>query len=969
MAASPAWAQVGQSGMAQPGGLVNRAMNLIGPVGADGPGLFYYGINAADRGLGYRGSYMTLGGFIPAVQDDLGGFWSADLRTHLSQYGGFFSNVGAVRKQFIGGTILGVGVYWDYDGDMNQYPTTLIPGTSTLFPGGQAYNQVGVSGEWLTDWGNLRSNGYIPLGSTAQYVGPFVDNRVLCVNGINAALGGVDLEVGAYIPGLSDWAGMISVGGYGYGNAAYTWDRGPEAGQAVVPWFGGVFTRLDMTFIENWDFSLQANNDSYFDWTGFARLTYRMGASRRRNVPDQMEQPMMRNEHIVRAYQQPSTAINPATGDFWRLFYVDNSAAAGGTGTVESPFTTLTQAETAATLPYDIVYVSAGNSGTSPYVTPVNGYRFNAPNQLLVGEGSDYLLPTLNCGPSALFASVDSAYPVISNQSASLLGIPAAAIVIDQPGVTVSHLQIVDSPIGISDGPGPGVIAPGVATVSDVIITGNSGINTQRGVEIAHSTGRFNFDRMQLQNLGDAAFVMSAANGNATLTNSQITDARGHAILVSGNGARLAVDAASIRGTVGTAIEAAGTGARIAVANSTISGTTSTSAGAAVTDRGLVASGSNSTILTDATTVERLRGPAVVASGANSTIRGTTTVVQRIDGDALVSSGTNANIILTSSTVSRVAGFGARVSGDGSGLYLTDNSRIESVESNGIHVTGRNNTVLLQDSRIISSAVNGIYVDPAAGSTNTQVTLLRSEVRDSGAIGVWAVGVGSTATLPNDSVVQIFSSTISSAGSIGVLAQSSSVDIGRDPTNAASAGSRIVGTGEIGISTEGYSAVRVQNSEISGVDVGIFAEGAIAFAGNPPATLTNNLVAIGNQISATTTGISIEANYGPVPLDPADPPTFVSAQLLQNRINAATDIDLEVLTPPAAGDPIVRRPITLLDTSSELQLSAFNLGADVTLNPADQPGLFFGPPRTPVLPPIRGTGVPRPVPVPPPPSP
>ena len=48
------------------------------------PGYLYYGVNAADRGLGYNGSYMTVGGYIPYAEDDLGGFWAADLRGHLS---------------------------------------------------------------------------------------------------------------------------------------------------------------------------------------------------------------------------------------------------------------------------------------------------------------------------------------------------------------------------------------------------------------------------------------------------------------------------------------------------------------------------------------------------------------------------------------------------------------------------------------------------------------------------------------------------------------------------------------------------------------------------------------------------------------------------------------------------------------------------------------------------------------------
>ena len=146
------------AGPTQATGLLSNAINLFD---GDRLGWLYYGANAADRGLGYRGSYMTLGGFVPYAEDDLGGLWAADLRGHLSVYGGFFSNVGAVRKQFIGGTLLGVGVYWDYDGDQNQYSDTTITDISGsyLFSGGETYQQVGVSGEWLTDWGNLRSNG------------------------------------------------------------------------------------------------------------------------------------------------------------------------------------------------------------------------------------------------------------------------------------------------------------------------------------------------------------------------------------------------------------------------------------------------------------------------------------------------------------------------------------------------------------------------------------------------------------------------------------------------------------------------------------------------------------------------------------------------------------------------------------------------------------------------------------------
>jgi hypothetical protein len=460
--ATMAHAQMGQTAMAPSGGLVNQALGRIGVLDGTNPGWLYYGINAADRGLGYNGSYMTLGGFIPMAEDDLGGFWAADLRGHLSEYGGFFSNVGAVRKQFLGGTLLGIGVYWDYDGDQNQYPTAGVPGTTEYGQFGHSYNQVGVSAEWLTNYGNLRSNGYIPVGTTAYTVGApgygFVGNNLLCQYGLDTALTGADLEVGAYIPGLSDWAGMISVGGYALGNARYDWQNGTQAGKDVVPWFGGVYTRLDMTFLNNWDFSLQANNDSYFDWTGFARLTYRMGGSRRRNVPDQMEQPMMRNEHIVRAHQTPIVAINPVNGQAWNVIHVSGTAVANGDGSLTAPVRTLAAAQALATNDYDIVYVHTANSGTAPYDA---NWQFQADNQILVGEGSTLALNTVNCGYKEFFTTATgTTYPVLTS---------AGTAITLRNGAIVDHLRIQDAPVAIAGG---NTLTEG-ANVNDVqIVTG-----------------------------------------------------------------------------------------------------------------------------------------------------------------------------------------------------------------------------------------------------------------------------------------------------------------------------------------------------------------------------------------------------------------------------------------------------------------------------------------------------------------
>ena len=502
--------QVGQSAMAPAGGVVNRAVAGFQDLNTNGPGLFYYGINAADRGLGYNGSYMTFGGFVPYAEDDLGGAWSADLRSHLSGYGGFFSNVGIVRKQFIGGALSGIGVYWDYDGDANQYPVSGVCGTGQFGQFGHTYQQVGISSEFLTDFGNLRSNGYIPVGSTAYTAGnpssPFFQNYVMHQIGLDAALAGVDLEVGAYIPGLTDWGGMISVGGYTFGNARYDYPGGKD----VVPYFGGVYTRLDMTFIENWDFSLQYNNDSFFDSTGFARLTYRMGGSRRRNVPDQMEQPMMRNEHIVRAHQTPEVAANPLTGQAWNVIHVDNSKATSGTGTDVSPVKTLAEASALATHAWDIVFVQQGLSRTT---TPYGGtFAFGPDNQYLIGNGADYLLPS-DCGGFINLNNNPGVTPLLSNPAGASIVVTGSMA----GGARIANLATNGSRIGIQATNNLSstllpVLLQRPTSVSNVDISGNNSSASQTGVSLESTAGAITFTDTSIANMTTLGFKVDGGS-------------------------------------------------------------------------------------------------------------------------------------------------------------------------------------------------------------------------------------------------------------------------------------------------------------------------------------------------------------------------------------------------------------------------------------------------------------------------
>jgi hypothetical protein len=762
---SLAEAQMGQMAMAPAGGVVNRAVAGFQQLSQNGPGYLYYGINAADRGLGYNGSYMTLGGFIPYSEDDLGGLWSADLRGHLSVNGGFFSNVGLVRKQFLGGSLLGIGVYWDYDGDQNQYPAFGVAGTE-FGQFGHSYNQVGVSGEWLTDFGNLRSNGYMPVGRTAHTAGapgsPFYQNYVMCQYGLDAALTGADLEVGAYIPGLSDWAGMISVGGYALGNSRYNWWSGPQTGQDVVPWFGGVYTRLDMTFIENWDFSLQANNDSYFDWTGFARLTYRMGGSRRRNVPDQMEQPMMRNEHIVRAHQTPIVALNGSNGNTpWRVIHVDNAAPTGGTGTAESPLTTLAAASAAATNPYDIVFVHRGLSRTS---TPYGGtFAFGNENQYLVGDGLGFQLPTLNCGPFAL-STGSGLSPLLSNPAGDSIAIDGAIAA----GATVAGIDIIGSRTGIyATGPLATTAGRGL-TVENVSITGNGTTASQAGVYLEAASGKATFTETQIANMTNGGLVVTAAGGGpldldyqGTITSDTalnggavspivyIADTAGGTINVAtGGGAAGATVPNQISDTGGSGIQITGNAAATAINIGNVSLKNNVQTAIAVVDDAAI-----TTITADSGTgiFKQTNGAAISVLGGSPTFSYTGPITNGLPTTGASSSyllsvanTTGGSVALTAPDTPFIdTGNGITINNAGGDVTVGGvGAKITSAGGQGILIDGAGSSgkYLFQNTTILGATNAGVLINGAPGSTGFEG--LTVNLTAANAVGLQATNAG-----------------------------------------------------------------------------------------------------------------------------------------------------------------------------------------------------------------------------------
>jgi hypothetical protein len=287
---------------------------------------------------------------------------------------------------------------------------------------------------------------------------------------------------------------------------------------------------------------------------------------------------------------------------------------------------------------------------------------------------------------------------------------------------------------------------------------------------------------------------------------------------------------------------------------------------------------------------------------------------------------------------------GATVSGSAAKFYLTGTSSIEAATVDGLSVTGNNTVALVRDSTIVGSGNNGLTVTStsAPGTSTTQVTLLRSNVRQTTGFAVSAQGLSGTSA-----VLQVFGSDISQAG-VGISAVDSNLDVRRDPTVVNGLATTIRNTGAAGVTISGQSTVQVANTAISGATVGILADNGTSSTGN--ANKTIQLTATNNTISSGTTGIQIVASGSTTTFNP---PSKVVAYLATNRITTTTTgttsggITLVTQNTGTATPPL----ITIRGVTTQEQLGAINFNTGVVETPVDsveyQPGL----PPLPDLPP------------------
>lgn len=440
----------------------------------------------------------------------------SDLRVFPTNQGEFGGNVGAGYRQYFEEFDRIVGISGWYDADATRGPYL---------------QQLGLSLETYAGPLDARINMYLPVGKTtitdSLTILPastrFDGNSLIYdqARSYFVAMKGIDFEVGAPLPSefSADHGIRAYVGGYHY--------QGSDVDNIT-----GASTRLQANIVAGLDASVQVTYDDFYKTRAFAGFSWTFGVLHR----SQLQQDNARGrfgEHVTRNYTTVApgrhsverlVAVDPNNGTPYTFAHVSSSAAAGGTGAVNSPFQSIAAAQAAGA---NIVIVQAGSTfnGAAATIVAGNGQR-------IFGDGTDvaHFIPVLNRGTLLLPQAAAGLRPVLN-------GSPGDTITLANNS-EISGFTITNSGGNAISGNGVqnimvNQLAISGAAMSGLNFTNTSGsylidstsiANSAMGVSINGGNGQFRFTGpLAISNTTGAAVSMKNLATDAVATFGDIT--------------------------------------------------------------------------------------------------------------------------------------------------------------------------------------------------------------------------------------------------------------------------------------------------------------------------------------------------------------------------------------------------------------------------------------------------------------
>ena len=319
---------------------------------------------------------------------------------------------------------------------------------------GNTFHQVTTGIEWLGESVDVRLNGYIPLSGKREFIIPNADPQAPELSGTGILVdthgklleepqGGFDLELGLELGQYSDFVRDNTDRFHVYAGGYYL--DGPNT-EDVAGWR----TRFTADVTENIQFGAKFQRDDVRGSQGFLEATFRFpfgvkksyrqeGIRARLDESPERDIDIVTNETIDTGNRVQ--VLNATTGAVQEVLNVDNSAPAGGDGTAENPFNTLSDAQTAASA-HTIIYV---NRGTGDDTNQDQGITLSQTGQQLIGSGTNFVydaerfITANGASPLSILIASATTAPVIGNVNGGQDGVTITADNVTVAGVTVDN--------------------------------------------------------------------------------------------------------------------------------------------------------------------------------------------------------------------------------------------------------------------------------------------------------------------------------------------------------------------------------------------------------------------------------------------------------------------------------------------------------------------------------------------------
>ena len=588
------------------------------------------------------------------------------------------------------------------------------------------FHQMTLGGEIMGEDQDLRLNAYIPLSGKKTWqieapghTGPYLaDNGIYYdetgANQVEEPLTGFDLELGQRLPIFEDQIDSFRVFGAVYG---FYGDKSDDV--------EGIRARFQADISENISVGSRIQHDAVRGTQSFAELTLRFpnkksfrkhGLYSRLDESPERDVDIVSNTHVESLGQKNIAITNKESGEAQKVYYVDNSNASDGDGTIENPFRELAYAEAVASA-HDIIYVGQGD-GTSNYQDL--GVTLAYDGMRLIGSGVDFSFDgtRFNAGNNAfegLLLKAASANAVITNTGGN-------GLMISGDNVEVQGVSIVNAL-------GDGIYATGSnALVSNISLNGNGGNgfhlmnangvnisssvfnnNSQAGISIeANGSSLDNFQVHDNTFSGNYNSFRAFAENGAVIDNVDISDNR-------------------ISDFMEKSVYLISDGTGSVISNSLIQGNHFTINGAEIVDHEGV-----STVVSNGGVFKDLD----ISNNIFENVRCSVCIVGRSGGDYVAAFSINDNQM----TGGNLAGIYADISGSGSNLDSISINRNEMDNKvHGIFIMSSTGALInatdINENIITNSFYTGITIN-AMNANFTNVELTSNVTNDTGDIGL-----------------------------------------------------------------------------------------------------------------------------------------------------------------------------------------------------------------------------------------